>query len=135
MDPFEGVLSFHRDRKKTVLLFIFVFFFVTKKGPFFVLRFNRVRCLPSIEWAFVRRLKVRATKNDRRRHVVFYRVLFFFLFFSFYTQLQMSFRQWSEHGFHSLIGYLLGFTGFYWVLLGFTGFYWVLLGFTGFDWV
>ena len=38
-------------------------------------------------------------------------------------------------------GFLLGFTGFYWVLLGFTGFPWVLLditgvllGFTGFPW-
>ncbi len=27
-------------------------------------------------------------------------------------------------------GFLLGFTGFYWVLLGFTGFYWVSMGFT-----
>ena len=31
-----------------------------------------------------------------------------------------------------MVGFLLGFTGFYWVLLGFTEFYWVLLGFTGF---
>ena len=39
------------------------------------------------------------------------------------------------HTFHwvgLLLGFFLGFIGFYWVLLGFTGFYWVLLGFTGF---
>ena len=32
---------------------------------------------------------------------------------------------------HIFTGFLLGFTGFYWVVLGCTGFYWVLLGFTG----
>ena len=32
-------------------------------------------------------------------------------------------------------GFLLGFTGFYWVSQGFIRFYWVLLGFTGFYWV
>ena len=30
------------------------------------------------------------------------------------------------------IGFLLGFTGFYWFLLGFIDFYWVILGFTGY---
>ena len=50
--------------------------------------------------------------------------------------IRRTFHKEKETHFHRIFtGFLLGFTGFYWVLKGFIGFYWVPMGFTGYYWV